>query len=197
MRILKSIVFAAIFLVPASLWGQFIVRPVNLSYLSRRAGVVVQGRIVNVQYEPMPGYEHIPTVRVTLQVEQMLRGPQTKQYSFRQLMPPLHPRGGKNGVYQTGSEMLLFLMSPSELGLSSPIGEEQGKFSIRRDAEGRGFIANGYGNNGVFGGVVADAEQSGLALSSSQRETASHNGPIELEPFMRLVKTLMTQPRIE
>jgi hypothetical protein len=197
MQIIRRIILVIICLVPTSLWGQFIVRPVNLAYLSRRAGVIVQGRIVNVQYEPMPGYEHIPTVRVTLAVDQMLRGPQTKQYTFRQLMPSLHPRGGKYGAYQTGSEMLLFLVSPSEYGLSSPIGAEQGMFRIQRDRQGRRFIANGFGNNGIFNGVESDAEDGGLTLSRTERETAAHPGAIDADRFMSLVRTLMRMPRIE
>lgn len=197
MRILKRIVLAVTFLVPASLWGQFIVRPVNLSYLSRRAGVIVQGRVVNVQYEPLPGYAHFQTVRVTLQVSQMLRGPETRQYTFRQWLPGGRTLAGKYGPYQTGSEMVLFLMSPSEMGLSSPVGQEQGKFRIQHDAQGQRYIANGYGNNGIFNGVVDDAEQSGVSLSQSERATVSQRGPVELDHFMKLVRTLMTQPRIE
>ncbi len=197
MRMFRSLALAIICLVPASLPAQFLTRPVNLAYLSRRAGVIVQGRVVNVQYEPMPGYPHLSTVRVTLAVNQMLRGPQTRQYTFRQWLPGGRGRAGKYGAYSVGSDLVLFLVSPSEAGLSSPIGAEQGVFHIQHDAKGRKFIANGYGNAGVFSGVVSDAEQEGLRLSADERETAAQRGPIPLDRFVGLVKTLMTMPRIE
>jgi hypothetical protein len=197
MRILKTVAVACFALIPASLPGQFIVRPVNLAYLARRAGVIVQGRVINVRYEPLPGYEHFSTVRVTLAVGEMLRGPQTKQYTFRQWMPGGRMHAGKYGAYQVGSELLLFLVSPSEYGLSSPIGAEQGKFRIQRDARGRPFIANGFGNNGIFRGVVDDAEISGLNLSPVERSTAAGQGAVDLDRFKTLVKKLMTLPRIE
>jgi hypothetical protein len=197
MRIVRNIIIAIICVVPAPLSAQFIVRPVNLAYLSRRAGVIVQGRVVSVQYAPLPGYQHISTVRVTLAVGQMLRGPQTKQYTFRQWLPGGRSRAGKYGVYQTGSELLLFLVSPSEAGLSSPIGAEQGLFRIQRDAQGQRFIANGFGNAGVFNGVSRDAADEGLALSQREMETTERPGPVELDRFVSLVKSLMTMPRIE
>ena len=88
-------------------------------------------------------------------------------------------------------------MSPSELGLSSPVGHEQGTFRIQSDAQGNKYIANGYGNAGIFSGVAGDAAQSGVTLSTSERETAAKKGPVELDHFLKLVRTLMTQPRIE
>jgi hypothetical protein len=197
MRMFRSLALVIICLVPASLPAQFLTRPVNLAYLSRRAGVIVQGRVSSVRYEPMPGYEHLSTVRVTLEVGQMLRGPQTRQYTFRQWLPGGRARATKYGAYQVGSELVLFLVSPSEYGLSSPIGAEQGMFHVQRDAQGRKYIANGFGNAGVFNGVTNDADQEGLRLSARDRETAAQPGPVPLDRFVGLVRTLMTMPRIE
>lgn len=197
MRILRYSTSAVVALIPSLLFGQFMVRPVNLAYLSRRAGIIVEGRVVSVRYEPMPGYEHLSTVRVTLEVNQMLRGPQTKQYTFRQWLPGGRSRATKYGAYQVGSELLLFLVSPTESGLSSPIGAEQGMFRIQRDAQGHKFVANGFGNNGIFNGVLHDADEAGLSLAPIERATAERSGPVDLDQFISLVKRLMTLPRLE
>jgi hypothetical protein len=191
------VLLVACTLIPHSGDAQSLVRPVNLIYLSRRAEVIVQGRVVSVKYEPMPGYEHIPTVRVTLEVAQVLRGPQVKEYAFRQLVSPLHPREGKHGAYQPGQELLLFMLMPSQYGLSSPIGLGQGTFHVQRDAKGRRFIANDFGNGGLFKDVRAGAADQGLILPKAQLEATTRNGPVELDKFKSLVKSLITLPRIE
>ena len=196
-RLLRLAVLAALVLIPVFAHAQSLFRLVNLSYLARRAGVIVQGRVTNVKYEPLPGYEHIPTVRVTLQVEQMLRGPEAKQYTFRQMLPLLRPRPGKAG-YQVGQELLLFLPSPSEYGLSSPLGHEQGTFHIARDSQGHKFIANEFNNGSLFKNLASDAAQEGLTLSEPQSQLISvKGGPVDLDGFVSLVRSLATLLRIE
>jgi hypothetical protein len=190
-------VLAMLALLPAAAPAQYIFRLANLTYLARRAGVIVQGRVVNVQYEPLPGYSHIPTVRVTLQVEQMLRGPAGREYTFRQMLPPLRPQAGKYG-YAAGQELMLFLPAPSQYGLSSPLGHEQGTFHIRRDSQGHAFIANELDNSGLFKGVPSDAAEQGMTLTKSQlRLSETANGPVALDRFTALVRSLATLPRIE
>jgi hypothetical protein len=192
------VVMAVVALVALPARAQFVVSPVNLVYLSRRAGVIVQGRVTNARYEPLPGYDHIPTVRVTLEVERMIRGPQVRRYTFRQWLMPLRSRREKYQTYQPGQDLLLFLLSPSASGLSSPIGHEQGKFHIERDARGREFIANEFSNGGIFNGVESGAAAEGLRLSASERRlAAARGGPVDLESFVSLVKSLAALPRIE
>jgi hypothetical protein len=177
--------------------AQYLMRQVNLAYLTQRADIIVQGRVANVRYGGLPGYPHIPTVLVTIQVERMLRGPEGNTYTFRQFLPRSEQRGGKQG-YLAGQRLLLFLPSPSSAGLSSPIGHEQGRFHIASDAHGNDTIANGYGNAGLFKGVAGKAEQEGVSLSGKQlRLTSAPVGPVALEDFVALVDRLKLLPRIE
>ncbi len=197
MTFLRFSILAALTLAPTSARAQFLFRQVNLSYLTRRADVIVQGRVVGVRYEPLPGYDHIPTVRVTLEVDRMLRGPGTRQYTFRQMMPFLHPRGGKQG-YAFGQELMLFLPLPSQYGLSSPLAHEQGTFHISRDPRGRVLVSNEFNNSGLFRNVSSDAEQEGAPLPETQLQlTQTATGPVELERFVSLVKSLAVLPRIK
>jgi hypothetical protein len=179
---------------PAS--AQIMVRPVNLAYLSQRGDVIVQGRVIEVLYENLPGYSHTPTVKVTLDVEKMLRGPAGKTYSFREIL--LGPRSKKGkGSYQAGQRLVLFLTSPSGHGLSSPVGIEQGRFHIGLNSRGSTVAVNEHGNTGLFKDVEQTARKAGLRLTTKQSQIiASESGPVLLDDFIPLIKNLTSLPRI-
>jgi hypothetical protein len=184
-------------LVPVAARADFIVRPVNLAYLTQRADVIVQGRVVEARYEGMPNYPHIPTVVVTLQVESMLRGPETARYTFRQFLLPSQSKRGKVS-YVIGQRLLLFLPSPSRVGLSSPIGHEQGRFHILKDARGQEVVENEIGNRGLFNDVATEAESSGVGLTQDEaRVVATPRGPVALHSMLSLVEHLRLLPRIQ
>jgi hypothetical protein len=170
-------------------------RQVNLAYLAQRAEIIVQGRVTAVRYEGLPGYPHIPTVLVTLQVERMLRGPAGGHYTFRQWISSPRALGGKRG-YQVGQRLLLFMPVASDAGLSSPIGQEQGRFHLVRDARGADQVANEFNNAGLFRNVAETAEEAGAALSEEQLHTASRpSGAVPLNDFVDLVVHLKGLPR--
>jgi hypothetical protein len=187
-----SLVLSSFLAIPA----QVLVRPVNLAYLVQRADVIVQGRVTDVVEENLPGYPNIPTVKVTLDVEKMMRGPAGRTYTFREILLGLRSAGDKRG-YTTGQQLLLFLPAPSKYGLSSPIGIEQGRFHISRDPNGGSIVVNESGNLGLFRNVAEAAGQSGYRLSASQLEVVSgEGGPVNLDKFVSLVKSLSSMPRI-
>jgi len=174
-------------------------RQVNLTELAQRAQIIVQGRVVDVRYEALPGYPNIPTVLVTLQVERLLRGSAQQRFTFRQYLPgPAGlPRTGKRG-YLVGQRLLLFLPNPSQYGLSSPLGREQGTFSILRDQANREVVANGFNNAGLFRNVAEEASKAGASLSPEhQRLVAVRQGPVPLDDFVSLTRHLASMPRTE
>jgi len=184
-------------LLPRLLPAQAMMRPVNLAYLVKRADVIVQGRITGVVRESLPGYPNIPTVRVTMDVDAMMRGPERATYTFRELQMGLRAKGNKTN-YRVGQQVVLFLPSPSELGLSSPIGLEQGRFHISRDAAGQAIVANELGNAGLFNGVAQDARNEGRKLPPNQlRLVSGTSGPVNLSEFVSLVKNLKSLSRIQ
>ncbi len=185
----------AIVLTSYPLAAQVMVRQVNLAYLAQRADVIVQGRVSSVSHEHLPGYPNIPTVKVTLEVENMLRGPEAKSYTIRELFVGLRSKQGKSD-YIVGQRLLLFLPLPSEYGLSSPIGMGQGRFLI--SANGGGMIANEFGNAGLFQNVERDANAAGKRLTTSQSRIAVvDSGPVALNEFVSLVRDLTSLPRIQ
>lgn len=192
-RICRVILLCMILAVPAR--AQFMMRQVNLAYLTQRADLIVQGRVVGVRYEGHPDYPHVSTVLVTLEVERMLRGPAGRQFTFREWIPSPRALAGKRG-YQVGQRLLLFLPGASNAGLSSPLGIEQGRFHIQRDAMGRELVANEFGNAGLFKNVPETAEKAGAGLTEEQVHTVStQRGPVPLDDFVDLVEHLKVLPR--
>ena len=140
---------------------------------SRRADVIVQGQIASVRRKPLPGYPNISTVEVTLRVE-TLRGLPGKTYTFREVYLGLRSAEGKR-AYMPGQRLFLFLPSPSQYGLSSPIGIGQGRFHIAGDGAGVAKLANEQGNAGLFHGVERDAVKQ---ENNSRRDSGSLPRPI-------------------
>ena len=194
---LHAIAAALIFILyPCTLSAQFISQPVNLAYLSQRADVIVQGRVTKVLRESLAGYPNIRTTVVTINVESSLRGAIEKSYTFREISVGLQQNFGKQ-TYGVGQRLFLFLPSPSQYGLSSPIGTGQGRFHISDDSRGSATIVNEQGNAGLFRNVEETAVKAGKRLTSSQLKlTATEKGPVALNDFVSLVKSLMTLPRI-
>jgi hypothetical protein len=186
----------AIILSSFPLHAQVLVRPVNLVYLAQRADVIVHGIVMDVVQESLPEYPNIPTVKVTLEVKSMLRGPAGDTYTFREVFLGLRAKtGGKS--YRVGQELLLFLPIPSKYGLSSPVGNEQGRFHITRNRAGDPVVVNESGNIGLFKNVAEVSSIAGKPLTESQlRATAADRGPVQLDEFVSLLQNLMLTPRI-
>ncbi|MBN2243679.1 MAG: hypothetical protein JW793_13415 [Acidobacteria bacterium] len=185
-------------LFPAALLkAQVLTLPVNLAYLSQRADVIVRGRVVDVRCENHPEFSGILTVRVTLEVEDMLRGPSGQTYTFSELLLGIGAGKLKQG-YATGQRLMLFLPSPSRYGLSSPVGIEQGRFHVTRTAKGEETVTNETGNAGLFRDVRNTTFMAGIRLSSKDvRLAETKQGPVPLAEFSALVKTLTALPRIQ
>jgi hypothetical protein len=197
LRVLVYLAMLLLFITSCPLFAQFMARPVDLAYLSQRAGVIVQGKVISVRHENLPGFQNISTVSVTLEVETMLRGPSTKVYTFREAYIGLRAKDGKND-YQTGQRLLLFLPSPSSYGLSSPVGMEQGRFHIGRNAEGAEIVVNEMGNSGLFKNVAQKASMAGKRLPPEQLRIAStKRGPVRLDELIALTKSLILLPKIQ
>jgi hypothetical protein len=177
---------------------QIAVKQVNLAYIAQRADVIVQGHIVSVIREPLPGYPKIPTIKVTISVQDMMRGPaDIKNYSFREFAFDFsHSKGKKS--YAAGQQLLLFLTSPSRYGLSGAVGIEQGRFHIDTNSGGAPLIINERKNAGLFRDVEQTVKKAGRKLTKIQSRVAStQHGPVNLEDFVSLVKTLTLLPRIK
>jgi hypothetical protein len=165
--------------------------PVALDQLVQRASVILRGSIVSATVEPHPQFSNLQTVVVTISVEKVLKGQPVKLYSFRQFL--MEPRDVAEPLgYRKGGELLLFLNPTSEYGLTSPVGLEQGRFRITRDANGKAFAANGQANTALFDQVLSRGTSRGARFSAQSKTmiSAPPRGKVPLEPFEDAVSAL-------
>lgn len=157
---------AALGLLSATAAGQrgALTAPRGLDQLSREAQVIVHGYVTSAKVEPHPQLKNLMTVVISLQVEDTLKGPARKSLQFRQYIWDL--RDQLDGAsYAKGQEWLLLLGPVSPYGLTSPVGLEQGRFRILRDASGQATAVNGRGNVGLFQATAQRAQAQGMKLS--------------------------------
>jgi hypothetical protein len=109
----------------------------NLRQLSRNSGYIFDGTVLSV--EPMAQNEaSVATVQITFRVEQAIRGTRAGQVLTIREWAGLWISGER---YRPGERLLLFLYSPSQLGLTSPVGGPLGRFAV--DSGGNAVIENG------------------------------------------------------
>jgi len=115
------------------------VLPVDLDHIVSRANVAFQGTVTDVHSDHDPATGWIVTY-VTFRVDDALKGPAGSTYTLKQIGGRL-PDGETyrvDGVpsYAVGHSYVVFLHSPSPLGLSSPVGLSQGKFDVAQGPSG-------------------------------------------------------------
>ena len=167
------------------------VRPLNLDQMTERASRVFSGRCVEVTYtlDPELGRE---VVLVTFEVERAVKGEMGATVQIR-VLPADEGRGqGVDGVpgFEPGEEVVLFLYGESAVGLTSPVGFGQGKFTVQEDKSGNRVAINAYGNRNLFKGLSSAASEHLGDVVPRGRETIS---PTDL---LDGVELLLSDPTI-
>jgi len=162
----------------------------NLDDLTQQAATILRGNVVSAVIEPHPQFSNIQTVTVTISVARVLKGESSKVFTFRQFVWDPREAAAAAG-YRKGGELLLFLNPNSQYGLTSPVGLDQGRFRILRDATGKAFAVNGRANFALFNKVPGKASSRGLQFS---RQAAvmmtAPQGRVPLESLEDAVITL-------
>lgn len=168
------------------------VKSMNLVELVDSSGVIVRGRVLGVRPEKHPQLTNLDTVVVTLRVEEVLKGEAGPEYTFRLFVWDVREANSNLG-YKTGEETLLMLRSPSQYGLSSPVGFEQGRFRVQQDAQGSEKLVNGRSNRGLMNGVEAALPQLTQRISAPARVVVKQHqdGPIAYSEFKDLVRGII------
>ena len=163
---------------------------IDLAKMVDEAENVVLGRVTNVVAEKHPQFENLDTVVVTLQVLDPLKGSPGAQLSFRQYVFDIHDRDTKLG-YRLGEEVVVMLRRPSQYGLTSPVGFEQGRFKVERDAANIRMLRNGQDNAGLFTGIEQSSPQLSVQLTPAVRQLVIEHraGAISYEQFKSLVQS--------
>jgi len=162
--------------------------PRNLDELTDRASDIVRGTVVEARVEKHPELASLDTVVVTLRLRETLKGEARGSYTFRQYLWDRRDAYDAAG-YRKGQDLLLLMIAPSKLGLSSPAGMGQGRFKVTRDGAGREIAVNSAGNLRLFEGL-ADSAQPGIALTPRQAGlVAKHrHGAIAVADLTALIR---------
>jgi len=106
--------------------------PVIFSQLVRAAGIIFSGHVTSIGRSPSsPGQAQACTT-VTFLVERAMRGASAGHSLTIHEWAGLWSSGER---YRVGEHVLLFLYSPSKLGLTSPVAGALGRFAV--DSQGR------------------------------------------------------------
>lgn len=166
-----------------------ITAPRTLPQLTESAATIVQGFVLSAKVEPHPELRGIQTVVVTLHVARTLKGTPTATFTFRQFIWDIRDRYDAAG-YRRGQNLLLFMRAPSQYGLSSPVGLDQGRFRITRDARGNFIATNGAANAGLLRGVTEKIAVANLSRATAATLAQHHSGAIPLPQLTEMITKL-------
>lgn len=168
-----------------------IVMPQNLAEMVDEAATIVRGHVASARYEPHPDFHGLDTIVVTLEVEEALKGQPGKTFTFRQYIWDIRDRYDTAG-YRKGQHLLLLMTKPSQYGLSSPVGLEQGRFRILRGPQGEDVAVNGVANAGLFKEMATALSKKKVQLTPalSTLVTEHRKGPVELKDLEDIVRAL-------
>jgi len=159
------------------------VRPLNLEEMTDRAARIFYGRCIFAEavHDPVLGAD---VTVLTFAVIRAVKGDSGGRVTVRML------RTDDSGLprFRPGEEVVIFLYGESRLGLSSPVGLDQGKFSVSVDKLGRRIAVNSLGNRTLFRGLSSHAaERLGPAVQRWQDRNS-----ILAETLLDLVESLVT-----
>jgi len=99
----------------------------SLPLLVGAAGIIFSGRVTSVSRSMRSSAEHLDKTGVTFEVENALRGATPGQrlmiYEWAELW-------SSRQRYRVGQHLLLFFYRPSKIGLTSPVADPMGCFTV-------------------------------------------------------------------
>jgi hypothetical protein len=112
--------------------GAGVLQQLVFQRLTRSAGIIFSGRVTFIGHSSSPSRPDPASTTVTFQVEHAIRGTSRGQSLIIHEWAGLWSSGEH---YRVGERVLLFLYSPSKLGLTSPVAGAMGRFAV--DARGQ------------------------------------------------------------
>ena len=170
-------------------------QPRNLAQLVEQSALIVRGQVLSARTEPHPQFHNLMTVVVTLRVTETLKGEPAATLTYRQFIWDIRNRMDAAG-YGKGQELLLLMNAPTRYGFSSPAGLEQGRFRVRRGAQGNRVAMNGVGNAGLFRDVESQLKRQRRELPARLLPLVREHryGPLRADDLEDLVRQLSRTP---
>jgi hypothetical protein len=125
----KSALLLGILLVTGTSWSVNPPQPLpNIRRLTRQSGYIFTGTVTAVERKLSAG--SVPTMKITFRVQEAIRGVVKGQTFVLNEWAGVWEAGES---YHRGERVLLFLYRPGKLGLTSPVGGQQGRFKLDSD----------------------------------------------------------------
>jgi len=129
-------------------------RRLNLEDLTRRADRVFSGRCIDVRVGVDPDLGREATW-ITFAVGRAAKGTLPGRLTIKLLGDQNAGGPDRDRIeglprFRKGEQVVLFLYPDSEVGLTSPVGFGQGKFSLIPDPKGGMKAVNAFGNDGLL-----------------------------------------------
>jgi hypothetical protein len=99
----------------------------NLRLLARNSGYIFDGTVLSVERVAQNDANSVAMMQITFRVEQAIRGTSSGQVLTICEWAGLWNSGER---YRPGERVLLFLYSPSKMGLTSLVGGQSGRFAV-------------------------------------------------------------------
>jgi|GEM_PF-1701343 len=202
MKKIKFLLFLATFIFSISHLYAFMMLQLNLEQLTALSERVFSGKCIsNV---PKKDEEGRSIQEVTYQVIEMLKGDPVDQITFKQLDSAsvgkkkvgnltLHSLDLDLPQYKVGEESIIFLSADGPIGLTAPIGLQQGKFLVKKSVSGEKRVVNGINNKGLFMGSSKSPKIKSMSLDRGEKSLLnSQSGDVGYADFISLVKKIAT-----
>lgn len=142
-KITRCFGFVALLFLAAGFEGRATsVRAMEIDEVVRAAGQIFYGRVTTVRTGVVPGMD-VPYTEYTFEVSEWVRGGSGQTVTIRQV-------GSGRGAavpglpsYKKGQEVVLCLHAPSRIGLTSPVGIQQGYYPVVRQVGGERAVQLG------------------------------------------------------
>ncbi|MGA9800269.1 MAG: hypothetical protein WBQ68_14750 [Terriglobales bacterium] len=119
----------------------------NLRLLASNSGYIFDGTVLSVARVAQNNANSVAMMQITFRVEQAIRGTRSGQVLTIREWAGLWNSSER---YRPGERVLLFLYSPSKLGLTSPVGGPAGRFAVD-------YAGNALLEAGRFSALALDA----------------------------------------
>jgi hypothetical protein len=117
---------------PGGAFAGLVFRQLVFQQLVRAAGIIFSGRVISIGRSASSSGPDPASTIVTFQVEHAIRGALPGQNLTIHEWAGLRFRGER---YRVGERVLLFLYSPSKLGLTSPVAGAMGRFTVNSQGQ--------------------------------------------------------------
>jgi hypothetical protein len=164
--------------------------PMNLERLITDAGMIFSGRVVDVQTGTRDPQTNLIVTYVTFEVQENFYGTPSqrvtvKQYGGEADGLAFYPAGMPR--YRVGEEVLMMMYGSSDIGMQSPVGMEQGKFTMKVDERSRTrMLQRAYGSQSLFKGLKHTDK---VSRQSWLRD--GETGPLNYDEFSSTIRALI------